>query len=370
MQSQDIGTIITVEGRIDPHELGVTSTHEHLFIDAVDAWYEPPSAPAKRQIATEPISLETLCHIRRNPMSHKDNLRLDSIEEALDELGHFLRAGGNSVVDVTPKDVGADPRRVRKIARESGLTIVHGTAYYTRASHPDRFTAHSSATLESSLEEEFVSDVIEGIDDTTVRAGIVGEIGLSDRIYPEEEAALRSGARAARRTGASLTVHPPGRTPHSQRGRTYPTSRWGLEVLDIVEEEGLPANRVVIDHLDRTVYENLEYQFELAERGAYLEYDLWGLEMYLDKYDDSYPSDSWRVDSICELIDQGYESQLLFGQDVYMKAQRRRYGGFGYSHVLENVCPMLKARGVDKETIDRILIENPRNLLTFAEPEP
>lgn len=369
MPTDDVGTVVTVDGRIDPEEVGVTTTHEHLFIDAVEAWFEPPSAPKERRIATEPISLENLWYVRRNPMQHKDNLLMGSIEEAIEEVKQFRRAGGDTVVDVTPKDAGCDPARVRGIARETGLNVVHGTAYYTKASHPDRFEDLSQDELAETLEEEFVSDVLDGIGETDVRAGIVGEIGLSDRIYPEEEAALRAGARAARRTGASLTIHPPGRTEYSQRDRTYPTSRWALEVLDIVEEEGLSPERVVMDHMDRTIYEDLDYQRELADRGAYLEYDVWGLEMYLEKYDDSYPSDAWRVDAVCELIDDGYASQLLFAQDVYTKAQRRKYGGYGYSHLLENVVPMLRSRGVERETLDQILIDNPRDLLTFVEPE-
>lgn len=369
MATDDAGTVVTVDGPIDPENIGVTTTHEHLFIDAVDAWFEPPSAPEERQIATGPITLDNLWYVHRNPMQHEDNLRLASTEEAIEEVTYFLRAGGDTIVDVTPKNTGCDPTRVRGIARETGLNIIHGTAYYTKAAHPDRFEDHSEEELEETLEEEFISDVIDGIDDTDVRAGIVGEIGLSDRIYPNEEAALRAGARAARQTGASLTIHPPGRTEYSQQDRTYPTSRWALEVLDIVEEEGLPPERVILDHMDRTIYEDLSYQYELADRGAYLEYDVWGLEMYLEKYDDAYPSDTWRVNAVCDLIDEGYTSQLLFAQDVYTKAQRRTYGGYGYSHLLENVVPMLRSRGVEQEVIDQILIENPREVLTFTEPE-
>jgi len=369
MPKGDTGSVITVDGPIDPKEVGITSSHEHLFIDAVDAWFDPPESAHERAVASEPIQLDNLWYVRRHPMGHEDNLRLDSMAEAIDELSYFMRNGGDTVVDVTPKNLGCDPQRVRGIARETGLNVVHGTAYYTQPAHPERFSSLDPAELTERLEAEFVSDVREGIGDTDVRAGIVGEIGLSDRIYPDEEAVLRAGARAARRTGASLTVHPPGRTKRSQKGRTKPTSRWGLDVLDIVEEEGLAPERVVVDHMDRTMFEDLDYQRELAERGAYLEYDLWGMDAYLEAHDDAYPSDSWRLDSVTELIEDGYASNLLFAHDVYLKMQRRAYGGFGYGHVLENVVPMLRARGVEQSTIDRILVDNPQEMLTFVEPE-
>jgi phosphotriesterase-related protein len=218
------------------------------------------------------------------------------------------------------------------------------------------------------LRAEFVSDVRDGIGDTDVRAGVIGEIGLSGHIHETEEKVLRAAARAAVETGAPLAVHPPGRTPRSQRDRTYPSSRWGLDILDIVAEEGLPPDRVAMCHMDRTIYEDLSYQRTLADRGAYLEYDLWGHELYLDRYDDAYMSDTQRLEFTTTLIEDGYASNLLFSQDVCNKVQYTEYGGDGYAHVPRNVSTMLRGRGIDSSTVDRILETNPREWLTFAEP--
>ncbi|MFC6989741.1 hypothetical protein ACFQJD_15385 [Haloplanus sp. GCM10025708] len=366
--TSDIGKIVTVDGRMSPDELGVTSTHEHLFIDAVDAWYEPPEAAYERAVASEPVSMDNLWYTRRNPMQHEDNLRLNSMEEAIDEVSHFARAGGDTIVDVTPNNIGRDPKRVRAVARETGLNFVHGTAYYTQPAHPDRFASLSPAELEEKAEAEFVSDVRDGIGETDVRAGIVGEIGLSNHIHPDEEAILRAGARAARRTGAALTIHPRadqkepegsddadvavGARGARHRGSGRPRARAGNNRShgpDDIRGPRVPEGT--------------------RRAGATLEYDVWGLEAYLDDFDDAYPSDSWRVDAVCELLEAGHGSNLVFGHDVYIKIQRRKYGGFGYGHILENVVPMLKSRGVDDETITQILVENPKEILTFVEPE-
>lgn len=248
-----------------------------------------PSSAHERSLAREEVSLDNLRYIRRNPLDNRHNGRLESVEKSITELSQYYRAGGAALVDVTPKNTGDDPKRVRAVARATGLTIVHGTAYYTRPAHP-------GSVDESSVEElaeEFVSDVREGINDTDVRAGVVGEIDLSDQIHEQEEKVLRAGARAAVRTGAPLNVHPPGRTPESHQNGTYPTSRWALDILNIVEEEGLSPDRVVFSHMDRSRLElepeSLEYQREVAERGAYLEYDLWGTELFLEKYDNGGP---------------------------------------------------------------------------------
>lgn len=363
MQS-DAGSIVTVTGRVDPADLGVTLTHEHLFIDVVDALYTEPDSAIDRRKAREPMSMEVLPYVRRNAMRHRDNMRLDSMDEAIDEVDQYRRSGGDAVVDVTPKNAGQDPEAVRAVARETGVTAIHGTAHYVRPVHPDRI---DDADVEA-IADEFVGDVREGIGDTDVRAGLIGEIGLSGRIHDAERKVARAAARAALRTGASVSVHPPGRTERSQRDRTYPTSRWGLEVLDVLEAEGLPPERVVMGHMDRTVFEELEWQRELAERGAYLEYDLWGMEASLDQYGDAYMSDAQRLSFVTDLIEAGHADRLLFSQDVYTKLQRTAYGGFGYAHVLENVVPLLRKRGVSQSVVDEILIDNPRDVLAFAEP--
>jgi phosphotriesterase-related protein len=363
--SSDSGRVVTAEGPLDPASLGLTLPHEHVFIDFTEVETPLPASGVERRIAREPVSMDNLWYVRRNPMQHEDNRRLTDPETARQELRRFAHAGGGTLVDVTPKHVGGDPRRVRGLARELGLHCVHGTAIYTQPFHPDR-VARSSI---DDLRAEFVGDVRSGIDGTDVRAGVIGEIGLSGHIHDDEERVLRGAARAASETGAPLAVHPPGRTPHSQRDRTYPSSRWGIEVLDIVEEEGLPPDRVALCHMDRTVYEDLTYQRALADRGAYLEYDLWGHELHLSRYDDAYMPDTQRLAFTTSLIDDGYEEQLLFSQDVCNKVQYTAYGGFGYAHVPRNVGPMLRGRGVDDSTIETICTRNPQSWLTFAAPQ-
>ena len=366
--SEDAGFVVTTEGRVEPEQLGVTLAHEHLFIDLIEAWFSLPASAVDRARSREPVSLDNLAWIRRNPLDNQDNGRLESAEEAIDELSRFQRAGGETIVDVTPKNVGGDPERVRAVGRAAGLQTVHGTAYYTHPAHPP----HVETSSVDELADEFVADVRHGIDDTDVRAGLIGEIGVSGTIHPQEETVLRAAARAAARTGAPVNVHPPGRMPEAHQEFTYPSSKWALDVLDILEEEGLPADRVVISHMDRTRFEfesdSLDYQCEVADRGAYIEYDLWGTELYQERFHNGWPSDAERIDAVAKLIDDGYASKLLFSHDVCMKVQRRAYGGFGYAHLLENVASMLRAHGVATETFERIVAQNPGKALVFEEP--
>lgn len=355
----DTGSIVTVDGPIAPEDLGVTITHEHVFMDLADTWFQKPSSAREQELARQPVSLDNLWYVHQHRYSNKDNLRIGSFDEAVWEIKQLRYAGGDALVDVTPKHCGGDPRGVRAVSLETGVHIVHGTAFYVRDAHPDRVDDMSVADIA----DEFVTDIREGIDETGIRAGIVGEIGLTADIHEQEEKVLRAGARAARRTGAPLTIHPPGRLD-----QTHPRSRWCLEVLDVIEEEGLPPERVIMGHLDGSINDELSYQHDIAERGAYVQYDSWGTERYLPHWNDSYRSDTWRVNAVVELVEAGYGSKLLFSQDIGTKSKRRTYAGPGYAHVVETVVPRLRSNGLSREQIDRILIDNPREILTFVEP--
>jgi len=60
---------------------------------------------------------------------------------------------------------------------------------------------------------------------------------------------------------------------------------------------------------------------------------------------------------------------LLPSHDVYLKYCLRKYGGFGYAHILETVIPWLRGLGVSQADIDQLLVRNPRDVLAFEEPE-
>ncbi len=69
-----------------------------------------------------------------------------------------------------------------------------------------------------------------------MRPGIIGEIGTDKPwVTAQEERVFRAAARAAQRTGASVTTH-------------AAQSAVGLAQLTILEDAGLDPARVVIGH--------------------------------------------------------------------------------------------------------------------------
>ena len=49
-----------------------------------------------------------------------------------------------------------------------------------------------------------------------------------------------------------------------------------------------------------------------------------------------------------------------------MKHRLRCYGGHGYDHILRNVVPVMRVKGMSDEQIRTLLVENPQRLLRFV----
>lgn len=337
---------MTVLGPIDPVELGITLMHEHLFTD-IRCWLETPRNEEEAAAANQPITLLNLGLFRREPFLSSDNLVLDDLSMMVEEVLRFKRAGGGTLVDVTTIGIGRDPVKIREVAKATGLNIVCGCGFYTAAAHPPRVATQSKEELGA----EIIGELTEGIGDTGIRAGIIGEVGLSPGLPADEQKSLRAAAIASKETGAAITIHTP--WPRGQK----------LEVLDILEDEGADLSRVVMGHLDYELDADLHQA--IADRGAYLQYDCFGQEHYREVYKIHDPLDTERVAFIAEMVRRGYVEQIMISHDVATKMDLRRYAGWGYAHIEEHVVRMLQEAGVTEAQIDIMQVQNPARVLPF-----
>jgi phosphotriesterase-related protein len=113
---------------------------------------------------------------------------------------------------------------------------------------------------------------------------------------------------------------------------------------------------------------NLAYCNKIAARGAYVEFDNFGHEFYVDQRDrlfipGPFATDVMRAQALIELMAAGHEKQLLLSTDICHKNLLHRYGGWGYDHVLTNIVPMLREQGVTDRHINMLLKENPQKFL-------
>jgi len=313
-----VAYVQTVLGRIDPSVLGVTLPHEHT---QCALWHIENRWDYFQLARDEPVILA--------------------------ELERFRAAGGRSLVDLTLPGIGRDPAWLAGIAQASGLNIVMGSGWYRTAYYPPEALIDRRSV--DDLADELVREADDGVGDTGVRPGIIGEIGTDKPwVSAAEERVHRAAARAARRTGRSITTH-------------SVLSPVGLAQLQVFEEEGLDPGRVVIGHSDS--YPVLDHYLEIIRRGASIEFDFLGMPFTaVERH-----GESRIVELLQELLSRGHADRVLLSQDVCNDAQLSRYGGHGYTYLAERFLPRLRQAGVSDAEIDTMTIANPRRLLTIEE---
>ena len=307
--------VMTVSGPIPPEKVGFTLPHEHTGIqlwhipDRWDYWELTPDTDA-----------------------------------VLDDLRELRRRGGSTLVDLTLPGVGRDPERLRRLASRTGVQVVMGTGWYRQSHYPaDAMIDRRSV---DDLAAEMIREFTDGVADTGIRPGIIGEIGTDKPwLSGQEERVHRAAARASGETGMAVSTH----------GVQSPV---GMQQLRILLEEGIDPARVVIGHADS--YPNLDHYLALLDLGANLEFDFIG-----HRFAQEEAAEPRLVELIVELLERGYGSQLLLSQDVCHNAQLKANGGFGYVYLLQHFLPTLRTAAVGEGEIRQMTIDNPRRLLTL-----
>jgi phosphotriesterase-related protein len=341
-------SVMTVLGPMPVESMGVTLMHEHILLDT-SSWWKRPCCASEIAIAEQPVSIEIIGELRMNPFLNRDNCFLLDVDLAMGELNRFADLGGHTVVDPTCFGIGRDPLALARISRRTGLNIVMGSGYYLEASHPEEVARMDA----DEIARKIIADVGGAEEKPDILAGLIGEIGVSKDFTPPERKSLQGAARAARATGVPLSIHLPG------------WERLAHEVLDVIEAEGADLRHTVLCHMNPS-HDDLAYQTSLADRGAFLEYDMIGMDYYYADQRAQSPSDEENARAIVKLVEKGYGERLLLSQDVFLKMMLTRFGGFGYGYILRHFVPRLKRHGLDQSTIDLLMTANPRRVFGAA----
>jgi phosphotriesterase-related protein len=309
------GQVQTVLGPVAPGDLGFTLPHEHT---KCSLWWIENRWDYWELIGDEP---------RMN-----------------EELAAYQALGGGTLVDVTPIGIGRDLARLARLSQATGLHIVAGAGWYRQAYYP------AEARIDRRSIDDLADEIVQEFIDGPVRPGIIGEIGTDKPwVTAQEERVFRAAARAALRTGASVTTH-------------AVQSDVGLAQLTILEDEGLDPARIVIGHCDS--HPRIEHWREIVRRGAHVEADFLGMSFTpLER-----AGEPKVVELISTLLNEGFEKQILLSQDVCHDSQLASYGGNGYTYLQKSFLPRLIAAGVNAATIKTITVENPARLLTLRKP--
>jgi 5-phospho-D-xylono-1,4-lactonase len=175
------------------------------------------------------------------------------------------------------------------------------------------------------------------------RAGIIKASSSLNTANANEQKVFEAAAQAHHITQAPISTH-------TEKGT------WGLEQAQFFLEHKVNPQKVLIGHLD--LKPELPYLLEVAKTGVNISLDQFGKEKYLP--------DLERVNLIVQLCEAGFETQIIIGGDMARKSYFKSYGGNpGLEHIPITVKKMLVQAGLSSETIESILIHNPRRWLEF-----
>jgi phosphotriesterase-related protein len=299
--------LMTVKGPIEASNLGFTLMHEHLLLDLLkDSW-------SVNNLLYEP-------------------------ELAYLEVMRYKNAGGVTLVDQTNRGLGQDPVEVKKLAERTGLNIILGCGWY-REPYYEEYLNHWYV---DEIAEQMITDITEGIDDSGVKAGIIGELGAHEKwVSPVEERVLRAGARAHHKTGLTIATH----------GTNSPVA---LDQLDILKEEKVDFNRVVVGHCGSWPYP--EFHAEIVKRGAWLSFD---------NLSDTNPYELKKCLKLIEqIVKAGNLDRILLSHDVCYRTHYVSYGGCGYDFISTRLLDHLVGIGFTDEMFHQVMVDNPRRALT------
>ncbi|GAU75486.1 phosphotriesterase [Fusibacter sp. 3D3] len=303
-------SIYGVQGIITPENLGKTYFHEHLYLD--------------------------LSRVKGDP-----DTQYNAVDQVIDEMKTLKELGISTLVEMTNHGMGRDLMQIMRISNASEMQIIMSTGFYKEPFLPERVT-QSTVT---ELVKQLVREIITGIEDTSVRAQVIGEIGTSkDQMMPLEEKVFEIAARTHLETGAPIATH-----------TTLGT--YGVEQLEYLSQFGVDLSKVVIGHVDLNCEK--AYHLKIADKGAVLAFDTIGKL--------NYGSDEIRAKHIAHLIERGHVDQIVLSQDMTRKSHLKANGGIGYGYLVEVFLPLLMAEGVDDEAVRKMLVENPKRILMRKE---
>lgn len=297
--------IQTVTGLINEEEMGCTLSHEHLCID--------------------------LSRIRKN-----DDSTFGYSDEVKSEIFRAKELGVQTIVEVSCNDMGRNIQELYRLSKECGVYIIASTGFYLDEYHSDTI---KKATIKE-IANIFIHDLTVGIDGTNKKAGVIGEVATSERMTESEKKVLQAAACAAKEVGCAIITH-------CQLGNL------GDEQASIFREMGINPSKVVLGHIDLS--NDIEYMCRLLEKGFNIGFDTIGKENYL--------TDIMRAKNLKVLIDRGYVEQIVLSQDISRRSYFSQKGKFGgYTTVLKSFVPRLVELGVNKEKINKMLVDNPSNI--------
>lgn len=270
-------------------------------------------------------------------IKNTDDTNLNCKEETIKEFKELYDFGVRNILDATNKGMCRNPEYVREVAERTGINIIQSTGFYKEPFLPD-FVYDMS---EEELSEWMINEIENGIESTNIKARAIGEIGTSlNKIEEVELKIFKASILAHKKTGVIISTH-------------TSLGTMALEQAKIFLDNGANPSKVIIGHQD--LCGDINQIKKLIELGFNIAFDTIGKNNYFP--------DEERVKMILDLQENKMLDSLVLSMDLTRKSNMKYKGGIGYTYFFTHFIEMLKKAGVTDESLRKMLVENPKNLL-------
>ena len=250
------------------------------------------------------------------------------------ELIYYRLAGGTTIVDCQPGGCGRDGRVLLRLSQESGVNIISATGFHLPKYYSSDYWIYRASADQA--ETYFISEIKRGLLETLqletpIKAGLI-KIACQSRLQDTPQALLEAAAGACLETGIAIEAH----TEKGSDAESF---------VDFLLRKGVPAERLVICHIDKRPDSGLHH--DLATAGILLEYDTF----YRPKYEPE--KNLWPL--IQRMITDGLEDFIALATDMAEAELWSLFGnGPGLGGFLTIIAPRLKALGLNS-SLDKLL---------------
>ena len=316
----------TATGKMAVNDLGRTLVHEHVLI-GFPGWFMDARQPPFK--------------------------RADAMARVVDAFAEIRGHGVKTVIDPCPMDLGRDVEFCAEVSQKTGINLICATGVYVE-SMGIPFSMKDLSV--DAIAEGFIKEIEDGVAATGIRCGVIKIATGDGKVSDYERKMLTAAAKAAKATGAPLISHTENCT-------------CGHDQIDICTGEGLPASHMIVGHSDGA--DDHPYQKSLADRGAYVGFDRFGLTV-------GAVSDEVRMKNLKALVDCGHIERVVVSHDN-VACWLGAYGGedpyelnkimpnWKMTNLFENIFPELKRMGLTDAQLDTIICENPKRYFSQAQ---
>lgn len=316
----DMPFVRTVLGDIQPSQMGLTYSHEHIIIEE---------------------SFPTMS----NPL-----FILNDVEKVSDELIQLHQAGGRTVVDTMPANCGRNVEKLAEVSRRSKVNIIAPTGIHLEMYYLPNHWRYSYTT--DQLTRLFTDDITLGIDRhdyggpiverTPCKAGMIKLATADGKITAHQHKIFEAVVNAHLETGAPILTHTNG-------------GQLAMEQVELFHKLGANLNHVVISHVDK--HKDLAFHHDLMQTGVYVEYD--------SHFRWKTPGDNWTL-TLLETLLPLYADHIVIGMDMAKNSYWKSYGGTpGLNYLLTEFKQELETRGMDAY-FEKLFFTNPQKLYSFS----